>query len=284
MVSTIEHIKRFFVGIIVGIASMLPGVSGGVIAVCFGIYERLVSDLADLRHRIKTDFYFLLIIGLGILVGMFLIAFGLEYLMDTYMVIALFFFVGLIVGQMPELWKITKPKTEKLDSYNILAAVIGFLIMIAILFMGVANDVVLGHDVASYLSLIFVGVIIAVSKLAPGISGSTIILALGLYHPLMKAITDLDWALIIPLMFGLIIGLLAFAKFINYALNSHKTSTYCMIIGLTVGSILVILDYAYVDISSYLDVIGGMVSLLLGIGLSLLFVKIGKISSIECPT
>lgn len=284
MVSTIEHIKRFFVGTIVGIASMLPGVSGGVIAVCFGIYERLVADLADLRHRIKTDFYFLLIIGLGILLGMFLIAFGLEYLMDTYMVIALFFFVGLIIGQMPELWKITKPKTEKFNSYNILAAVIGFLIMLAILFMGVANDVVLGHNIASYISLMFVGVIIAVSKLAPGISGSTIILALGLYHPLMKAITDLDWALIIPLMLGLIIGLLAFAKFINYALNSHKTSTYCMIIGLTVGSILVILDYAYVDISSYVDVIGGMISLLLGIGLSLLFVKIGKISSIECPT
>jgi len=284
MVSKIEQIKRFLIGTIVGIASMLPGVSGGVIAVCFGIYERLVADLADLRHRIKTDFYFLLVIGLGILFGMFIIAFGLEYLMDTYMVIALFFFVGLIVGQMPELWKITKPKTEKLDSYNILAAAIGFLIMIAILLMGVANDVVLGHDLSSYVSLIFVGVIIAVSKLAPGISGSTIILALGLYHPLMKAITDLDWALIIPLMFGLIIGLLAFAKFINYALNNHKTSTYCMILGLTLGSILVILDYAYVDISSYLDVIGGMLSLLLGIGLSLLFVKIGKISCMECTT
>lgn len=284
MVSKLEQIKRFFIGTIVGIASMLPGVSGGVIAVCFGIYERLVADLADLRHRIKTDFYFLLVIGLGILFGMFIIAFGLEYLMDTYMVIALFFFVGLIVGQMPELWKITKPKTQRFDSYNILAAAVGFLIMIAILFMGVANDVVLGHDLSSYLSLILVGIIIAVSKLAPGISGSTIILALGLYHPLMTAITNLDWALIIPLMFGLIVGLLAFAKFINYALNSHKTSTYCMIIGLTIGSILVILDYAYVDISSYFDVIGGMVSLLLGIGLSLLFVRIGKISGMECAT
>jgi putative membrane protein len=284
MVSKIEQIKRFFIGTIVGIASMLPGVSGGVIAVCFGIYERLVADLADLRHRIKTDFYFLLVIGLGILFGMFVIAFGLEYLMDTYMVIALFFFVGLIIGQMPELWKLTKPKTQKFDSYNILAVIVGFLIMVAILFMGVANDVVLGHDLSSYISLIFVGIIIAVSKLAPGISGSTIILALGLYHPLMKAITDLDWALIIPLMLGLIVGLLAFAKFINYALNSHKTSTYCMIIGLTIGSILVIFDYAYQDISSYLDVIGGIVSLLLGIGLSLLFVRIGKMSGMECTT
>jgi putative membrane protein len=278
MVSIFEQIKRFIIGTIVGVASMLPGVSGGIIAVCFGIYERLIADLADLRHRLKMDFVFISIIGLGILFGMVISAFGLDYLMNKYLVLALFFFFGLIIGQIPELWNITKPKNNKFNKYNVIALIIGFSVMLVILKMGIGEEVSVGHNIWSYLCLIFVGVVIAVSKLAPGISGSAILLALGLYQPLMNAVTNYDWALLIPLGIGLIVGILGFAKVINYALNYHRISTYCAILGLTVGSVIVIFSYAYAEITSVSDVLGGILAILIGVGMSMLFVKIGKIS------
>jgi putative membrane protein len=284
MVSLVEQIKRFIVGTIVGIASMLPGVSGAIIAVCFGVYERLVADLADLRHRLTTDFVFIFVIGLGILFGMVVSAFGLDYLMDQYLVLALFLFLGLIIGQVPELWKITKPKQQKFNKYNIVAAAIGFSVMLVLLKVGIAEDAVVGHNIESYVCLIFVGIIFAISKLAPGISGSTILLALGLYQPLMNAITHCDWALLFPLLLGLVIGLISFAKVINYALNNHRISTYCTIMGLTLGSVAVILSYAYADITSYLDVLGGIMAMFIGIGMSMVFVKIGRISCKEDQT
>ncbi len=278
MASTLQNIKRFTVGTMVGIASMLPGVSGAVIAVCFGIYERLIADLADLRHRIKTDFVFILTIALGMLFGMVVSAFGLDYLMNQYMALALFFFLGLILGQIPELWKLTAPKTGRYDAYNKISFIFGIGVMMMFMVLGIADNMETSHDMTSYICLFFVGIIFAISKIAPGISGSTLLLALGLYQPMLDAITSHDWALLVPLCIGLIIGLLGFAKVMNNAITNHRRSTYCAILGLTVGSLVVILDYSMVEITSTMDLVTGLVGLILGIILSLSFIKIGRTS------
>jgi putative membrane protein len=278
MASAASQIKRFVIGSIVGIASMLPGVSGAVIAVCFGIYERLIEDLANLKDRIRSDFVFIFVIGLGIAFGMGISAVGLDFIMDEYLALALFFFLGLIAGQIPEIWSYTAPKAEKFNRYNIAALIAGILIMGVFLFIGVGSDVEVGHNLTSYIVLVFVGIILAVSKIAPGISGSTLLLALGLYGPMLAAITDLDWALILPLGIGLIIGLLGFAKIMDRALKHHRKSTYSMILGLTLGSLLVILSYAYPELTSATDAIGGIITFVIGIAVSLLFVRIGKMT------
>lgn len=283
MESPLSAIKKFAVGSVIGIASTVPGVSGAVLAVCFGVYERLVADIADLRHRLKKDFWFILIIGLGILFGMFLSAFGLDFIFENYRMISVLLFAGLIIGQLPELWTQTDTSVKP-KSTNYLALIVGLIIMGSFLIMGTSESKVIGHDITSILYMVLVGVIFSVSKLAPGISGATILLAIGLFEPLMKVMTNFDIILLIPLGIGILIGLVVFSKVVNYALNHYRKSTYFMIFGLTIGSIFVMLGDAVNHYVGGTELAVGIVCFIVGIVLSILFTKIGKSTKEEFAT
>lgn len=270
-----EGVWNLLIGGLVGIASMLPGVSGAVIAVCFGIYERLIADLADFVKMIRKDFAFILLVGIGIVIGMLGISFGIDWLMDNYYAASLLFFLGLIGGQIPMLYRCTKPE-EPSTKYNVAALVIGVAIMLVFVFIGNNGDVDIGHDALSLACMVGVGVIFAISKIAPGISGSTVLLALGLYHPLTTALTEFDMTLLIPVGIGLLIGLFGFAKIMNNAMKNHRKSSYFAILGLTLGSLVLIFVDAMANYSGTADLIGGMFALVAGILVSLLFVKIGN--------
>lgn len=275
------NIKRFMIGTLIGIASMLPGVSGAVIAVCFGVYERLIADVADIFHKWRSDLLFLALIGCGIVVGMVAVAFGLDYL-GKYKVLSLFLFAGLIAGQLPGLFALTSDGTP-IKSVNYLAIAVGILIMCVFLFLGTGQDAVLTHDASSFVIMIAVGIFLAISKLAPGISGSTVMLVFGLFYPLMAAITHFDLFLLLPVGIGLLIGLLGFSKVVNYAINSYRKSTYFVIFGLTIGSLLVIFKDALNEALTSMDMVYGMIAVVVGIAISLWFVRLGN-NNKDCQT
>ena len=116
----LKPLKDVLVGALVGIVSMLPGASGATIAVIFGIYERLVSDLADIRNRLLKDLRFVALILIGVVLGMVVCAFGLEFLMDNIEVPTMFFFAALIVAQIPDIMKLGDDG-KPLSGWNILA-------------------------------------------------------------------------------------------------------------------------------------------------------------------
>ena len=266
----LKPLKDILVGALVGLVSMLPGASGATIAVIFGIYERLVSDLADIRHRLLKDLKFIILIFIGIVLGMMVCAFGLEFLMDHIEVPTMFFFAALIVAQIPDIMKLGDDG-EPLSKWNIAAFVVGFVIMIAFLFLGDGNDVEL-EGITGTVLMVLVGIILAVSKLAPGVSGSTVLLALGLYAPFMHALTDMDIGYLLPILIGLVIGVLGFSKIVDHCMRNHKKSTYVMILGLTAGSVITVSVQAIMKLSGTemiaMSIAGIVIGLLLGIGLS----------------
>lgn len=266
----LKPLKDVLVGALVGLVSMLPGASGATIAVIFGIYERLVSDLADIRHRLLKDLRFIILIFIGIVLGMMVCAFGLEFLMDHIEVPTMFFFAALIVAQIPDIMKLGDDG-EPLSKWNIAAFVVGFVIMIAFLFLGDGNDVEL-EGITGTILMVLVGIILAVSKLAPGVSGSTVLLALGLYAPFMHALTDMDIGYLLPILIGLVIGILGFSKIVDHCMRNHKKSTYVMILGLTAGSVITVSVQAIMKLSGTemiaMSIAGIVIGLLLGIGLS----------------
>ena len=266
----LKPLKDILVGALVGLVSMLPGASGATIAVIFGIYERLVSDLADIRHRLLKDLRFIILIFIGIVLGMMVCAFGLEFLMDHIEVPTMFFFAALIVAQIPDIMKLGDDG-EPLSKWNIAAFVVGFVIMIAFLFLGDGNDVEL-EGITGTILMVLVGIILAVSKLAPGVSGSTVLLALGLYAPFMHALTDMDIGYLLPILIGLVIGVLGFSKIVDHCMRNHKKSTYVMILGLTAGSVITVSVQAIMKLSGTemiaMSIAGIVIGLLLGIGLS----------------
>ena len=266
----LKPLKDILVGALVGLVSMLPGASGATIAVIFGIYERLVSDLADIRHRLLKDLRFIILIFIGIVLGMMVCAFGLEFLMDHIEVPTMFFFAALIVAQIPDIMKLGDDG-EPLSKWNIAAFIVGFVIMIAFLFLGDGNDVKL-EGITGTVLMVLVGITLAVSKLAPGVSGSTVLLALGLYAPFMHALTDMDIGYLLPILIGLVIGVLGFSKIVDHCMRNHKKSTYVMILGLTAGSVITVSVQAIMKLSGTemiaMSIAGIVIGLLLGIGLS----------------
>ena len=266
----LKPLKDILVGALVGLVSMLPGASGATIAVIFGIYERLVSDLADIRHRLLKDLRFIILIFIGIVLGMMVCAFGLEFLMDHIEVPTMFFFAALIVAQIPDIMKLGDDG-EPLSKWNIAAFIVGFVIMIAFLFLGDGNDVEL-EGITGTVLMVLVGITLAVSKLAPGVSGSTVLLALGLYAPFMHALTDMDIGYLLPILIGLVIGILGFSKIVDHCMRNHKKSTYVMILGLTAGSVITVSVQAIMKLSGTemiaMSIAGIVIGLLLGIGLS----------------
>lgn len=266
----LKPVKDLLVGTLVGIVSMLPGASGATIAVIFGIYERLVSDLADIGHRLLKDLRFIIPVGIGVVLGMMVCAFGLEFVIERWEVPAMFFFVALIVAQIPDIMKLGDDG-EPLGRWDIAAFVVGFAVMIAFLFVGDGNNVDPEGTVGMVL-MVVVGIVLAVSKLAPGISGSTVLLALGLYTPLMHAMTNLEMDLLVPVLVGLVIGVLGFSKVIDHCMRHHKKPTYIMILGLTAGSVVTVTVQAFMKLDGtgmiVTSIVGIVAGLLIGIGLS----------------
>ena len=267
---TAKPLKDVLVGTLVGIVSMLPGASGATIAVIFGIYERLISDLAEIRERLFKDLRFIIPVGIGIVFGLFVCAFGLKALMDQWEVPMMFFFAALILAQVPDVRSLGDDG-QPMTAYNWAALVIGFAVMLVFLWISLSGNGV-DRAVDGFAVWLLVGIILAVSKLAPGVSGSTILLALGLFTPFMDAMTAFDMSALIPGGIGLLIGVLVFARVVDYFIRNHRKSTYMVILGLTVGSIVTV----SIEAATKLDgtamilqsIVGIVIGLVLGVGLS----------------
>ncbi len=267
---TAKPLKDVLVGTLVGIVSMLPGASGATIAVIFGIYERLISDLAEIRERLFKDLRFIIPVGIGIVFGLFVCAFGLKALMDQWEVPMMFFFAALILAQVPDVRSLGDDG-QPMTVYNWAALIIGFAVMLVFLWISLSGNGV-DRAVDGFAVWLLVGIILAVSKLAPGVSGSTILLALGLFTPFMDAMTAFDMSALIPGGIGLLIGVLVFARVVDYFIRNHRKSTYMVILGLTVGSIVTV----SIEAATKLDgttmilqsIVGIVIGLVLGVGLS----------------
>ena len=247
----VKPAKDFLVGILVGVMSMMPGASGGIIAVIFGMYERLISDVADIRNRLLKDLRFIIPVGVGILVGLVVCAVGIDALLQNWEVPLMFFFAALILFQLPDLYRLCNSSdgTARPTSRNIVVCVIGFVVMLSFLFIGSSESSVslVDLDAVNVVLLFVIGVLIALSKIVPGLSGAAILLAIGLYTPLMDLVGGMDMSVIIdrmtaliPLGLGLVVGVLGLSKVVDYFLKSYRRSTYFCIMGITVGSVVTV--------------------------------------------
>lgn len=276
----ITDAKNGLIGAFIGVLSILPGASGGVAAVAFGIYERLMEDLSDIFHKWKTDFRFLLFVGGGMVLGMAVTAFGLDWLMANLEVPAMFFFTGLIVGQFPDVYKMTQEDGGKTSTLNYVALAAGIAITVLLMFAGsieeAGGDGGTIHGWTMYVVLIVTGLVIAASKITPGVSGSAILLAMGLYKPLINSFTDFDIVVIVLFGIGLVAGLVLFAKIVTWALKSYRKSTFYMIFGLTVGSTLLVAYNTLTVTDTWAEAISGIATLVLGLALSIWLSRLSK--------
>jgi putative membrane protein len=270
-----ERANNFIVGIFVGAASWLPGISGGIVAVIFNVYERLIEDLNNLKVKIKEDFWFLLTIGLGIVMGLVLMALFMNYTMERYMMPMMFLFAGLIIGQFPELMRITK-RGEPTRPSHFVWAMLGFAVMMFLLLLyvnDIKTEITDAGTVAGMILSFLAGSVFALSKIVPGISASTVMVVLGLWVWMNGILAHFDLLYLLPFGLGFIASVFIFAKFMGHILKEHHFPVYYFVVGLTLGSVLAILGITYWDglVNDAADLLVGLAAAAAGVAVSFAF-------------
>lgn len=235
----------FLRGLFMGSADIVPGVSGGTIALITGIYERLIyaisrikfafvkpllkGDISEFKTKLmeEIDFELFIPLFLGIGIAFITLAKVISYLLDTQTAYTFSFFLGLILASAYILY-------TKLDDFNFKLVIITAIgIILSYIFVGL-NPIAANHS----LIVIFISGLIAIcAMILPGISGSFLLLLLGQYQYMLNALNSLNIREIIVFCLGAAIGILSFSKLLNYLLENYESSTMAFLIGIMVGTL-----------------------------------------------
>jgi putative membrane protein len=255
-----EALKFAAIGAAIGIANVIPGVSGGTIAVVFGIYERLIALVTLNIKHIMREWKFWLPLAAGALLGIFLFSKVISFLFARFALQTAWCFMGIVAGSIPALWMCMvsplgetsggdgRAKKKLPRASALLAAFIALLLMLAMNFFsrgldhGTAPASQEAQEFSMRLAAIFFasGALGAIAMIIPGISGSFLLVVIGTYASVIAAVSNLNIPLIIPLGLGVAAGLLCGAALIRVLLKKAPFATYGAIFGLVAGSLAAI--------------------------------------------
>ncbi len=259
--------KLIIYGIIIGIANSIPGVSGGTMAVILNIYTALISAISSIRTDFKKSMRFLLPIGAGLATGIFLFSQLISYSLEHFNIPTNFFFIGLIVGSIPMLYKKTvyKSKNIKLIIPFVLSMIV---ILLTVYFIPDTNDsLITVITLENAIKLFISGVLAAAAMIVPGLSGSFILLLLGVFTSVYTAVAEFNIAVLLFVGLGCIVGILLGTKAMDFLLKKYSNITYSCITGLVFGSIFAIYPGFTFDLTGLIAII----LFILGIALTLWF-------------
>ena len=231
----------FLKGMAMGISDLIPGISGGTIALLLGIYKDFISSLKSINYKsfiylIRLDFKklnnqlnlcFLLPVFFGILSSIFIFSSLISFLLLDYKVLLFSFFFGLIFFSSVRLISSLKP-TSTLDFFTVFVGLVIGLSFFFVSSLSTSNSI---------FSIFLAGFIAISAMLLPGISGSYILLILGKYEFMLDSISSFNWINILIFSLGAITGILSFSKMIHYLLKNYYRSTIFFLSGLMMGAL-----------------------------------------------
>ena len=250
------YLKEIFKGIMIGVANIIPGVSGGTIALSMGIYEKILGAVNNIWKDFKGSIKTLLPYGIGLVLGIVCFAFIINFCLNNFNIPTLFAFIGLILGGLPSIYKRVKGEKFKPTHLITLAIMASLIIVPTIVTADMAETLkVVEFSFVSVLVFIVLGIISAGTMIVPGVSGSMMLMMLGYYETIMETIElfvksalALDFAsilstiqILIPFGIGIVLGVVIIAKIIEKLLKKYPNATMWGIIGLVVTSPFAIL-------------------------------------------
>lgn len=282
-------IKSILKGIVIGIANIVPGVSGGTMMVSMGIYDKLIHCITHLFSEFKKSVKFLFPIAVGMLIAIVGSSFALKELFARIPIQTNLLFVGLILGGLPAIWKNVKGKSVKIG--HIIAALVFFALVAGMAAMGETEGATanLSFSVINVLILFVVGVITSATMVIPGVSGSMVLMLMGFYEPILVTITDFVKALVhldmngilagcgvlIPFGIGVVAGIFGIAKLVEIVFEKFPLYAYWAIIGLIVASpvAIVLMNLTVFSQVTVLSAVTGVIALAAGFFVAL---KLGE--------
>lgn len=248
---------NFFKGMAISISQIVPGVSGGTIAIILGIYDKLIHAVNNIIKDFKNQYKILLEVGIGAIIGIFLFSNIVRKLLNNYPIPLGYFFIGVILGGAPLMYKkaIEKQKSKR----GIIFLILGIIAVILMSgnYKG-SSQLITSLSIFNFLWLFTGGFIIAIALILPGISGSFMLLILGLYNTVIVSITEFNIPILVPIALGGIVGTIATAKAIEKLLTKFPQETYMMILGFILGSIFEVFP-GFNGVESIIGIILGMI-------------------------
>lgn len=232
----LKYILYLIQGALVGVGAILPGVSGGVMCVAFGVYEPMMELMTHPRRAWRTHAGMFIPFAIGWVLGFMLLAKAVELLFSSYTVIALMLFFGLIGGTLPELLRDSEVRDPNRSWTPFVLS-----LSLAYLFFHLlenAGNIEVASSLGAYL---FCGILWGLSLILPGFTSSSILICLGLYEPMTAGIGALDTAVLIPMLLGIVVTALSLARLISALFRRHYAVTLRVVLGFVVASSLKIL-------------------------------------------
>lgn len=223
---------RLVKGLLIGIGGILPGLSGGVLTVIFGLYQPAIRFLSHLKQDFMANLRYFIPVGIGGLLGIFTFSLLVEKAFGRLQAEFVLLFLGFVIGTLPALYRTAGKKGRKWSDFILL------LVMAALVFslMFVGKD--LPQIQATPLVWFFAGALVSFGFLLPGMSPSNFLIYLGLYDKMAQGIHQLDPTMIFPFLAGIILTVLLFSKLVNWLFDRYYAKMYHAIIGMVLGSTL----------------------------------------------
>lgn len=239
-------------GIVIGVANIIPGVSGGTMMVVLGVYDKLLFCINNVFKQFVKCIKILLPYIIGILLALVFMSTLIIGSMAKYPLPTAFAFIGLIMGGLPAI--LSEVKDVKRTPVHWAVFAVAFIFLVGMQFMPQSADVNLTLNVGQILIIVLMGVIASSAMIVPGISGSMMLMILGYYYPIFGSISKLaeavlsgQWGsigyycgILVPFLIGMVLGILGISRLIDVMLNKWKGLTYAIILGLVVPSPIVI--------------------------------------------
>ena len=251
-------LKTLISGIIIGIGFIIPGVSGGILAVLLGIYDKIIYSISNFRKDILKNSGFLFVVMSGVLIGSVLFSNVLIYLLETREFAIKYVFMGLIIGGLPSLIKEVKSHDSK--NINLISLIIALLFSIGLFVIEKTAIFKFDSDNLTTINLIIAGLFYSTGKIVPGISGAALLMLLGIYEYLLGILANPlslsfnEILKLIPFFISFVISAILLVKLINYLLKKHYNKTYSAILGFVIGSLLFIFPGLNLNIRGILGI------------------------------
>ena len=240
--NTIGHLRVFFCGILMGIADAIPGISGGTIALLLGIYEELIGSISNFNINLfqnlkkkgikycwnKINGNFLLSLISGVLLSLVSFVKIFSILIQKYPLFIWSFFLGLILATLFVI-------NRNIKKWNI----VNFILIFIFAFLTILLSII-SPSISENINLFYIlicGIIASSAMILPGISGSLILVILGVYTLIINALNNLEYNIILVFLIGCLIGIINFSKIIKWLFHNYRDYTFSIMLGLVIGSI-----------------------------------------------
>ena len=261
-------------GFIIGIGKIIPGVSGAILAILMGVYDKSVYYINNFKDNKKEGIKYLLPLGIGIITSIIFFSKIINYLLDKYYIMTMLFFVGLIIGTIPSITK----KINRKDYYLIILSLIIFL---SASLLGVKNNYIIKGSIIDILVFTISGLFEAIGTVVPGVSSTALLMTIGTYKIIISTISDItnisniisNLKIIIPFGIGTILGIISVVKVIDYLFKKHNNKMYSVILGLLLSTIIIMIIDTFKYKDSIIKIFMGTILMVIGILISSIFEK-----------